>query len=147
MSVKRKEYVFNIADQHLDSDEERRLFAQDAAMLAAAGAIDLAMEKAGITRSELARRLGRTAGFVSQVLSGSRNMTVRTLADFAYALGLQVRNIELAPVGEMRVSSDMADRFLDRGPSQHTRSAGVVSAFRDLALSDLTEQQAPACAA
>ena len=42
-----------------------------------------------MTRAELARRMGRTPGFVSQVLGGGRNLTLRTIADIAAALSLR----------------------------------------------------------
>jgi transcriptional regulator with XRE-family HTH domain len=45
------------------------------------------MEQDGVSRQELARRLGKTKGFVSQLLTGERNMTLRTLADVLFALG------------------------------------------------------------
>ena len=48
-----------------------------------------ALEDTGVTRAELARRLDRTPGFVSQVLGGGRNLTLRTIADIAAALSLQ----------------------------------------------------------
>lgn len=45
------------------------------------------IEKEGISRQELANRIGRSKGFVSQLLNGSRNMTLSTLAEIAFALG------------------------------------------------------------
>lgn len=48
-----------------------------------------ALENSGVTRAELARRMGRTPGFVSQVLGGGRNLTLRTIADIAAALSLR----------------------------------------------------------
>ena len=48
-----------------------------------------ALEDSDLTRAELARRLGRTPGFVSQVLGGGRNLTLRTIADIAAALSLR----------------------------------------------------------
>ena len=48
-----------------------------------------ALEKSDVTRAELARRMGRTPGFVSQLLGGGRNLTLRTIADIAAALSLQ----------------------------------------------------------
>ena len=44
-----------------------------------------------ISRQELAQRLGKSKGFVSQVLSGERNMTLRTLSDIALALDCRLR--------------------------------------------------------
>ncbi|MBF0175896.1 MAG: helix-turn-helix transcriptional regulator [Magnetococcales bacterium] len=49
------------------------------------------MKENGITRAELADRLGKSESFVSQVLSGHRNMTLETLADIAYTLDLKVK--------------------------------------------------------
>jgi transcriptional regulator with XRE-family HTH domain len=41
------------------------------------------------TRQELADRLGKSKGYVSHLLSGERNMTLRTLADLGHALGFR----------------------------------------------------------
>ena len=60
-------------------------------------ALARALATSGLTRSQLAARLGRTKGFVSQVLGGGRNLTLRTLADLAGALGCHVRVDLLAP--------------------------------------------------
>ena len=48
-----------------------------------------ALNKQGVTRAELARRLGRTPGFVTDALDGGRNLTLREIADIAHALGLE----------------------------------------------------------
>jgi transcriptional regulator with XRE-family HTH domain len=45
------------------------------------------MEREGVTREELARRMGRSKGFVTQLLDGRANMTIRTVADVFTALG------------------------------------------------------------
>lgn len=47
------------------------------------------MQSLGVDRVTLAMRLGKSKAFVSQILGGSRNMTLRTLADFCWALGLK----------------------------------------------------------
>lgn len=48
--------------------------------------ITILMKKRGVTRSELARRMKRTNAYVTQMLSGDRNLTLRTIADVAKAL-------------------------------------------------------------
>ena len=45
------------------------------------------MEAKGITRAELARRMGVTPGFVTQILGAGRNLTLKTIADVQLALG------------------------------------------------------------
>lgn len=66
-----------------------RLLRQERLILDVTEALAGALEDSGATRAELARRLGRTPGFVSQVLGGSRNLTLRTIADIATALSLE----------------------------------------------------------
>ncbi|MDB4893592.1 MAG: hypothetical protein JWL61_5447 [Gemmatimonadetes bacterium] len=125
MSAEKPDYELNALEAHLIADDEVRYFAQDAAILAVTEAINDAMEALGVTRAELARRLKRTPGFISQVLSGSRNMTIKTFADIALALGLQLRNVELSPVGEMRVPYDSMDQWLEQWKEQNVATASV----------------------
>lgn len=49
----------------------------------------IALEDKGISKAELAKKLNKSKSFVTQTLSGARNMTLRTLADFCYALELK----------------------------------------------------------
>jgi len=109
----KKNYHLNFLQHHLPTEEGRRLYAHEAAMMTVSNALVEAMEKAGKNRAWLAETLGRTPGFVSQVLSGSRNMTLKTLADFAFALGLEVEELRLAPLGESLISHDAMDQWLD----------------------------------
>lgn len=48
-----------------------------------------ALDNAGITKGELAERLGKSREFVSQVFGGGRNLTLRTVSDIAAALSLR----------------------------------------------------------
>jgi len=66
-----------------------RLLRQERLILEVTEALAGALDDSGVTRAELARRLGRTPGFVTQVLGGGRNLTLRTIADIAAALSLQ----------------------------------------------------------
>ena len=64
-----------------------------------------ALESSGVTRAELARRMGRTPGFVSQLLGGGRNLTLRTIADIAAALSLRPSfDLSSKPPAEPRAS-------------------------------------------
>jgi transcriptional regulator with XRE-family HTH domain len=64
----------------------RRLLAQEELILDATETIITLLEERGVSRADLAKRLGKSKGFVSQILSGERNMTLRTLADVGFAL-------------------------------------------------------------
>jgi transcriptional regulator with XRE-family HTH domain len=59
-------------------------------------ALARALRDTGITQTELAAKLGKSKGFVSQILGGGRNLTLRTLADVAGALDCEVR-LDLEP--------------------------------------------------
>jgi transcriptional regulator with XRE-family HTH domain len=78
---------------HKKSDYER-LVAQETLILEATELIVELLERHSISRQDLARKLGKSKGFVTQLLSGERNMTLRTLADLGYVLG---QRIELNP--------------------------------------------------
>jgi hypothetical protein len=44
-------------------------------------------EKRGLTRAEIARILETDKGSITKKLNGTRNMTIETIADFAFAMG------------------------------------------------------------
>ena len=67
----------------------RRLVAQERFLAQAQEEISQLMEKRNVSRAELARRLGKTRGFVTQLLNSGRNLTLRTIADVFSALGEQ----------------------------------------------------------
>ena len=72
-----------------ESEEYERLLRQEELILDVTEALAGALKEQGVTRAELARRLNRTPGFVSQVLGGGKNLTLRTIADVARALSLR----------------------------------------------------------
>lgn len=72
------------------SPENRRLLRQEDLILEATEGLAGLMLRQGVSKAELARRLGRTRGYITQILAGSRNFTLRTLADVANALGCRV---------------------------------------------------------
>ncbi len=68
------------------TEDYDRLLRQEELILDVTETLTQALEAGGMTRAELARRLGRSPGFVSQVFGGGRNLTLRTIADIAAAL-------------------------------------------------------------
>ncbi len=73
------------------STKNQRLLRQEDLILDITELLSAAMEDKRVTKSELAKRLGKTKGFITQVLSGNRNLTLRTIADIADALGFRVQ--------------------------------------------------------
>ena len=49
-----------------------------------------AMATQGVNKSELARRLQHSKSHISQMLSGERNFTLRTLTQISHALGCRL---------------------------------------------------------
>ena len=89
----------------LSSVKNRRLLREEELILEATEVLAEALEREGINRAELAMRLGRSKAFVSQILAGGRNLTLRTLADVADALQCRVRVLarkEQEPIPVMR---------------------------------------------
>jgi len=64
---------------------------EEAALAMAQAVIQNAINRSGISRAELARRLKRQRSFVSRMLSGDHNLTVKTMARALAACGEEVR--------------------------------------------------------
>ena len=67
-----------------------RLVEEERLIVAATENIYRLMRDEGISKAELAKRIGRSRAFVSQILTGERNLTLRTLADVCHALGYRL---------------------------------------------------------
>jgi transcriptional regulator with XRE-family HTH domain len=74
------------------------MYAQEGLILEVAEQVWAALERRGVSKQELAQRLGTGKSHVTQVLNGGRNMTLRTLSDIAEALNqrvhVQLRDVE-----------------------------------------------------
>jgi len=72
--------------------EARRMpeYWEEGAILDFTEALYIAMEEQGVTRAELARRLGTSQAYITRVLGGHANFTLKTMSKLALALGLQL---------------------------------------------------------
>jgi transcriptional regulator with XRE-family HTH domain len=70
--------------------ERERIYAQEKLIVDTAEEIWAAMDELQVSKAQLASSLGKSKAYVSQILNGSRNMTLRTLADIASSLGKKV---------------------------------------------------------
>jgi len=64
---------------------------EESALAMAQSTIQNAINRSGISRAEMARRTGRNRSFVSRILSGTHNLTVKTLARSMAVCGFEVR--------------------------------------------------------
>jgi transcriptional regulator with XRE-family HTH domain len=97
-------------------------FIEETTLAMAQATIDNAIRAAGLSRAELARSMGRPRSFVTRILRGDHNLTVRTLARALAACGYQL-NFTYSPIGvawstagqatERRVSSESSEGSFD----------------------------------
>ena len=78
-------------DQLTATSRGRRLLEQELLLVSAAELISDRMQEKKVSRSELAEQIGKSKSFVTQILRGQHNMTLRTLADLAWALDTRVQ--------------------------------------------------------
>ena len=69
--------------------EFRQFYEEERLILWTTEEIAGAMVDRGISRADIAKRLGTSRANVTQLLSGSRNMTLRSLARLAHACGMR----------------------------------------------------------
>jgi transcriptional regulator with XRE-family HTH domain len=81
----------------MNDPEFRKLLAQEELILEVTETLCELLEHENISRKGLADRLGKTKGFISQLLNGGRNLTLRTVADILHVLGYRA---SLTPVKE-----------------------------------------------
>lgn len=75
-----------LVEDSISHPDEMRAFQQERMILEATEAICTLMGDQGVARVDLARRLGKTKGYITQLLDGRANMTLRTLSDVFFAL-------------------------------------------------------------
>lgn len=91
----------NIIDRFREDPDANRLFVQERTIIELTELICREMSKQNVSRGELAGRIGKSKSQVTQMLSGSRNLTIRSLSDILCALDLAldpvVREVNEAP--------------------------------------------------
>ena len=75
----------------MEDPEFRKLLSVEALVAEASEVIASLMAQQNLSKADLARRLNKSRAWVTQLLSGKANMTVRTLAEVAYTLGAEVK--------------------------------------------------------
>lgn len=80
-----------LVEQFVDDPEQMRSFQQERAIYEITELIEAEMEAQGVSRAALAKRLGKSKGWVTQMLDGEANKTIRTVADVLAVLGREFR--------------------------------------------------------
>ncbi len=71
------------------SRAEERTYAREVLVYNVTEDILVVLEDLNVSKKELARRLGKSRSYVTQILSGARNMTLGTLSDICFALDVK----------------------------------------------------------
>jgi transcriptional regulator with XRE-family HTH domain len=87
---------------------DQKEYAKERCIVAVTEAVGMAMERAKLTRSEVAERLGKHKSYVTRALNGAHNMTLRTLGEILWACDAEVRDLDLAKLGVVHTDFDLA---------------------------------------
>lgn len=100
------------------NDDMKRLFGDDAEMIVnpeeiafsvsiefAAMVSEKAAEK-GLTFAELANRMGKSPQNLSKKLNGGTNLTLKSMAEIAFALGYRIEAPSMIPLSEEKFTSE-----------------------------------------
>lgn len=90
-----KQEVNEMSDSPLEkrineSAQSRKIYVQEELILDTAEKILDLLEKKKIKKNKLAGSLGKSGAYITQLLNGSRNMTLRTLSDVAFSLNARI---------------------------------------------------------
>jgi len=80
---------------------------EESALAMAQSTIQNAINESGISRAEMARRMSCNRSFISRMLAGGHNLTVKTMARSMAACGFEVR-FQLVPIEWNWVSSPVS---------------------------------------
>jgi transcriptional regulator with XRE-family HTH domain len=78
-------------EEFTSTDEGMKAYQQERLLLEAALLIRHILKEKGISKADLAKRIGKSKAYVTQLLDGSVNMTLRTISDVLNALGYSLR--------------------------------------------------------
>lgn len=77
----------SLIEQNAEKSNTLQLLQQERLIIEVAHLISKAMEEKQIKRSQLAKMLGKSKGWVTQILHADANLTTRTIADIFTVMG------------------------------------------------------------
>jgi transcriptional regulator with XRE-family HTH domain len=100
-----------MVEELTSTPEGMAAFQQERVILEVAILIRRLLKEQGLSKADLAARLGRSKAFVTQLLDGHANMTLRTISDVMCALGHSLR----VSAGDLNIRSARAGIVFDSG--------------------------------
>jgi transcriptional regulator with XRE-family HTH domain len=95
-------------EQFVEKPDQRRLYDQERLLVEVSELLVQVMSAENISRAQLARRLGKSKAFVTQVLRGNQNMTLRTITDLFGAMNYEVSLSSAPRAGEVLHDLELA---------------------------------------
>jgi transcriptional regulator with XRE-family HTH domain len=120
-----------VYEKYLENENFERIMTQEDFIMEVTENFCKVLNEEHISRSRLAILMRKTKGFISQVLNGGRNLTLRSLADLAFALGYTV-SISFVKKGH-KVKTDSSSFVLDWNNHRKKVSASFVNEADDYA--------------
>ena len=114
-------------EEFVADPKRRRVYERESLAFEAAELISGLMEQREVSKTELAERIGASKSHVTQLLSGSRNMTMHTLADLAFALG---HKVEIGAHELDALALDTLDSCEEHGAEFHAGVDRFVGAYQ-----------------
>ena len=96
----------NLYDKFLENEDFRKLAAQEDFIMDVTESFHELLQRENISKTSLAKLTGKTKGFISQILNGGRNLTLRSISDLAYAVGYRAI-VNFEKVGQKHESHSM----------------------------------------
>lgn len=85
--------------EFVSENSNHMLLERESLALAATELICKLMEEHNISKADLAGKLNKSRAFITQVLSGNRNLTLHTFSDLAFQLGYRIE-IDAVPLSQ-----------------------------------------------
>ncbi|MEC6831250.1 helix-turn-helix domain-containing protein [Photobacterium toruni] len=87
------------------NNAEERAYAREDLVFNVTEDLLVMLDELNISKTELARRLGKSKSYISQILNGSRNMTLGSFSDICFALNFKPEiKIPVKPVEQVKSS-------------------------------------------
>lgn len=106
--------VYWLKDQLPDAADQRD-YARERCVVAITEAIGDAMERACVSRADVARRLDVNRSHITKLLSGEQNMTLHSLADLLWACDAEVLDVDLCELGVIEVAVNQTEPWQTDG--------------------------------
>ena len=90
-----------------------REYSFEATRLMVASLLLDAVEKSGTSQTQICERIGKHRSFLSQLLSGNRNPTLRSIADVLWACDREIDVLSTRRLGVSRIDPVRMNQFLD----------------------------------